>query len=183
VSAATLGIRSSEAALNTSGVELGLVKQKIESSGLSWVNYSTGHPWTQEGGDYSEIVGKVTTAERGTAPGWWQFPLNVKPIMEYAGEGEKPERIDLLAKLVDDKVRECGTSCTQRAVKFESSAATLAENRPYLALTYYPEAPKSSKLVSPTDGTVSARRFKLKTKWESGVTAPKGCFRRSPLNS
>jgi len=170
VSAATLGMRASEAALNTSGVELGLVKQKVETSGLSWVNYSTSHPWTQEGGDYSEIVGKVTTAERGTAPGWWTFPLNVKPIMEFAFEGEEPKRVDLLAKLIDDKVRECGASCTQRAVKFESSAATLAENRPYLAFTYYAAAPATSKMASPLDGTQSARRFKLKARWESGVT-------------
>src|SRR5262249_26097773 len=109
VTEATLGIRSSEAALNTSGGELGLVQRKVfSSSNVTWLEYDKGKLWSQEGGDYSEIVGKITTAERGSAAGWWNFPLAVKPLMEFAytkGAGEeppsvKPKRIALLAKLI-----------------------------------------------------------------------------------
>ena len=42
--------------------------------------------------------------------------------------------------------------------------------QPYLAVTYYPKAPSSSKVVSPIEGTVSPNRLKLKSKWsEPGV--------------
>jgi RHS repeat-associated protein len=177
---ATLGMRASEAALNTSGVEVGLVEKVIqtptwETKNFNWMEYEKGKLWTQEGGDYKEIIGKVTTAERGPAAGWWNFPLAVKPIVEWWEKGEgssmNRERVSLLAKLIDDKSRECaGSSCTQRQVKFESSAVTSTENRPYLALTYFTAAPASAKLVSPLDGTQSARRFRLKSRWESGVT-------------
>jgi RHS repeat-associated protein len=177
---ATLNLHAGGAPLNTSGVEVGLVKKAAKATELNWTEYSAGGLWKQEGGDYSEIVSKVTTAERGSAPGWWSLPLNVNPIFEFAytfqsGEEEgvprgEPERVDLLAKLIDDKTRECTTTCVQRQLKFDSSAATIAENRPYLSLTYYSAAPKTSKLASPMDGTQSPRRFKLKATWESGVT-------------
>lgn len=176
VNEATLSMRASEAALNTSGVELGLVEKKAMNSGsVNWTNWSMGQPWTNEGGDYSQIVGKVTTAERGPAAGWWNFPLAVNPIMEFAEtktaeEPIPPRRIILLGKLIDDKSRECPSSCTQRQVKFESSAATNAENRPYLSIKYFMPVPKTAKLASPLDGTQSARRFRLKATWESGIT-------------
>jgi RHS repeat-associated protein len=176
VTDATLGMRASEAALNTSGIELGLVNRKVlgANQGLNWLEYEKNKPWIQEGGDYKEIVGKVTTAERGPAAGWWNVPLAVKPIMELAEsklEGQvKFERIALLTKLIDDKSRECSTSCTQRQIKFESSAATTPENRPYLSLKYFMPAPAAAKLASPMDGTESARRVRLKATWEAGVT-------------
>lgn len=176
ITEATLGMRASESALNTSGVELGLVEKEWSTTNLSWTRYGQSLNWTNEGGDYSSIVGSITTAERGTAAGWWNFPLAVEPIVNYAftipAKGQAPENVNLLAKLIDDKSRECtGGSCTQRQVKFESSAATAPENRPYLSIRYYPAAPSTSKLTSPSDGTASARRFKLAAAWEvAGVT-------------
>lgn len=175
ISKAVLSIRASEPALNTSGVEIGMVEKLWKPAKLNWTHYDTAKFWSQEGGDYNPILGKVTTAERGTAAGWWNIQLAPKPLADFAfptGEGIlEPRRASLLTKLIDDKVRECaGSSCTQRMVKFESSAATNPENRPYLSVTYYPKAPATSRLVSPMDGTQSARRFKLKAKWESGVT-------------
>lgn len=185
VTSGTMSIRASEAALNTSGVELGLVKRRPTTQGLTWLEYDKGKLWSQEGGDYSEIVGKVTTAERGPAAGWWNFPLAVKPIMEFSETknpeegGIVPKRVALLTKLIDDKSRECaGSSCTQRQVKFESSAATNAENRPYLSLKYFTAAPKTAKLASPLDGTQSARRFRLKATWESGITGVSFQYRK-----
>jgi RHS repeat-associated protein len=183
---ATLSMRANEAALNTSGVELGLVKKKLKYDQLTWTQYIGGKLWTNEGGDYSEVVGKVTTAERGPAAGWWNFPLAVKPVMEFAetkgaaeGEPGEPRRIALLAKLIDDKSRECaGSSCTQRQIKFESSAATNAENRPYLSVRYFTTAPATAKLASPLDGTQSARRFRLKARWESGITGVSFQYRK-----
>ena len=183
VTEATLSMWANEAALNTSGIELGLVEKKVGTQqGPNWLEYEKSKLWTQEGGDYKEVVGKVTTAERGPAAGWWNIPLAVKPIMEFSEskpEGQaKAERIVLLTKLIDDKSRECSTSCTQRQIKFESSAATTPANRPYLSLKYYMPAPATAKLTSPLDGTQSARRVRLKASWESGITGVNFQYRK-----
>jgi len=62
-------------------------------------------------------------------------------------------------------------SCTNSWLAFNSSAAPESGTHPYLAVTYYPKAPTTSKVVSPIEGTVSANQLKLKAKWsEPGVT-------------
>jgi RHS repeat-associated protein len=187
VTSATFGIHSFETALNTSGLELRKVT-KPWTEGVSWTHYgvSGSQLWTTEGGDYTDELGKILTSERGAQAGWWTFALPVKPVQEAVSS---PEALNILAKLIDDKSRECGaSSCTQRQIKFESGAS--GTERPYLSVTYYQAAPTSSKLALPTEGTVTARRLKLKAAWsEAGVTGvtfqyregAKGAFQDLPL--
>ncbi len=188
LTAATFGIHSFEEALNTSGLEL-RKPTKPWTEGVSWTHYgvSGSQLWSTEGGDYSDELGKILTSERGAQAGWWTFALPVKPVQEAVSN---PETLNILAKLIDDKSRECGpSSCTQRQIKFESGAS--GTERPYLSVTYYQAAPASSKLALPTEGTVTARRLKLKAAWsEAGVTGvtfqyregSKGAFQNVPLS-
>jgi RHS repeat-associated protein len=175
VKSATFSARSGEAALNTSGVELRKVTQPW-SEKVSWARYDDNNKWSSEGGDYTDEVGKILTSERGTQAGWWDFPLSRLPVQEAVSN---PESLSFGVKLLDDKSRECGpSSCTQRQVKFESSNTANPEaNRPYLKVLYYQAAPAASKLALPADGTVTARRLKLRAKWESGAEAVTMQFR------
>jgi RHS repeat-associated protein len=185
VSSATLGIHAAEAALNTSGVELRKVT-KPWNTDVTWTHYASSQLWSTEGGDYTDEVGKILTSERGSQAGWWTFPLSRQVVQEAVSN---PETLNILAKLIDDKSRECGpSSCTQRQIQFESGASN--SSKPYLSVTYYQAAPASSKLALPTEGTVTARRLKLKAAWsEAGVTGvtfqyregPKGAFQNLPL--
>ncbi len=186
VTAATFGIHAFEAALNTSGLELRKVT-KPWTEGVSWTHYGVGGQlWSTEGGDYTDELGKILTSERGSQAGWWTFALPLQPVQEAVSN---PETLNILAKLIDDKSRECGpSSCTQRQIKFESGASSA--EKPYLSVTYYQAAPASSKLALPSEGTVTARRLKLKAAWsEAGVTGvtfqyregSKGPFKEVPL--
>lgn len=191
---AYFNIRANEAPLNTSGVELRRTT-KPWTWQASWSRYDgPEHLWSTEGGDYSESLGQVLTA--GLSNGgftWWQFPVSTKAVAE---EVAKEEDLGVLMKLIDDKSRVCGpTSCTQRQAKFDSSAATTVANRPYLALTYDPAAPSTSKLISPTEGTQTARRLKLVPEWGnshigevSGITfqyrlGPESEFKNIPASA
>jgi len=133
VSSATFKVRSTETALNTKGVELRKVT-KPWTWQASWSQYDgPTHLWTTEGGDYSELLGEVLTSKRGNQAGWWEFPLPVKTVEEEATAGKK---LPVEMKLIDDKVRECGASCTNRKVIFDSGAAKTEANRPYLSVIY-----------------------------------------------
>ncbi len=134
VSSAVFHIHSTEAAQNTKGVELRKVT-KPWTWEASWSRYDgPSHLWTTEGGDYSEALGEVLTSKRGNQAGWWEFSLPVKAVEEEAAEGTE---LPVLMKLIDDKVRECGkTSCTNRQITFDSSAAKTVANRPYLSIVY-----------------------------------------------
>ncbi|HSE65841.1 MAG TPA: hypothetical protein VLB12_02565, partial [Gemmatimonadales bacterium] len=183
IASATFKANAPEAALNTSGVELRQTTKKW-STYANWLNYDfdpghkTTYPWTTEGGDYSTEVSSLLTKDRGSAAGWWDFPLSAQMVEELAPQTKEEGRkivespLEFIAKLLDDKSRVCGAeSCTQRRVSFESSAAVLSQNRPYLEVTYYTPAPAGSQVTSPTDGTRSAKRFKLAAKWNhQGVT-------------
>jgi RHS repeat-associated protein len=185
LTSATFGIHASEAALNTSGLELRKTTKPWQES-ATWTRYYSNQLWTTEGGDYSSELGKILTSERGSQAGWWTFPLAVGTVQEAVSNSEA---LSFLAKLIDDKSRECGpSSCTQRQIQFESGAST--SFKPYLSVTYYKAAPTSSKLALPTEGTVTARRLKLKAAWsEAGVTGVtfqyreggKGPFSNMPL--
>jgi RHS repeat-associated protein len=133
VSSATFHIHSTEAAQNTSGVELRKVT-KPWTWQASWSQYDgPEHLWTTEGGDYSELLGEVLTSKRGNQAGWWEFSLPAKAIEEEAAEGTD---LPVMMKLIDDKVRVCGTSCTHRQLTFDSSAAKTEANRPYVSIVY-----------------------------------------------
>lgn len=190
INSATLSMNSPEAALNTSGVEIRRLTTTAWNNTATWSRYSlvehTTNLWKTEGGDYSEEeVGKILTSQRGSQAGWWAFPLSAKLVEELApksAQGGTQGPLNILAKLIDDKSRECGaSSCTQRAVNFESSAAPNPANRPYLSVVYYQKAPSTSVVSLPTEGTVTARRLKLKASWgESAVTGVTFQFKSSP---
>ncbi|MGH2976264.1 MAG: hypothetical protein ACRDLL_15585, partial [Solirubrobacterales bacterium] len=75
VSSAIFRIRSTETAQNTKGVELRKVT-KPWTWQASWSRYDgPEHLWSTEGGDYSELLGEVLTANRGNQAGWWEFSL------------------------------------------------------------------------------------------------------------
>ena len=172
VASATVGLRQSEAAQNTSGVELRRV-DKAWDSGVSWTKakQKSGNNWTAEGGDYTEELGKLAPGE--VKEGWWKFPTTaVSAIQSTLTKGHASSgTVSYLAKLIDDKSRECTkTSCTQRTARFESSAASNPENRPYLSIVYYLPAPAGSKLISPAEGTVTARRLMLTSEVVAGTT-------------
>jgi RHS repeat-associated protein len=138
ITSASFNIHSLEAAQNTKGVELRKVT-KPWTFEASWSRYDGTHLWTTEGGDYSESLGEVLTATRGNQIGWWQFNLPAKVV---ESEANASKELSVIMKLIDDKVRECGTeSCTQRKVDFDSSAATTEANRPYLSVIYKAPAP------------------------------------------
>jgi RHS repeat-associated protein len=133
VSSAIFKVRSTETALNTKGVELRKVT-KPWTWQASWSRYDgAAHLWTTEGGDYSDLLGEVLTSKRGNQAGWWEFPIPTKNVEEGATEGNG---LPVEMKLIDDKVRECGTSCTNRKVIFDSGTAKTEANRPYLSVVY-----------------------------------------------
>jgi RHS repeat-associated protein len=183
IASASFNANATGVALNTSGVELAKLTQKGWMNEANWLRYANDPAkhqesfWTNEGGDYSTVIGKALTSERGTQAGLWSIPLtpSVVEASSPTWDATKKEAhngppLEFIAKLIDDKVRECSSSCTQRGVTFESSAAANPENRPYLALIYYGEAAKESKLTRPLDGTVTARRLKLQSALGAGVT-------------
>jgi RHS repeat-associated protein len=179
IASATFNANAPAAASNTSGVELAQTT-KNWSKEANWRRYAsiikTGDLlWTNEGGDYSTVLGKTLTSERGTKAGWWAVPLSPsvveasEPKTISVGHVENGPPLSFIAKLIDDKVRECGSSCTQRSLTFESSAAPNPENRPFISLVYYGIAAEESKLIRPLDGTVTSRRLKLQSALGAGV--------------
>jgi RHS repeat-associated protein len=135
----------------------------------------TGNKWTSPGGDYGpSIVAEIATAQRGSQAGWWTFEGSslVDLVQKWIGGGDETPNTGLLLKQDNDSL-ECtgsGPACTDRMALFASSAYSEAEKRPYISMTYWPPAPTTSKVTSPTDGTTTARRLKLKAGWVSGVT-------------
>jgi RHS repeat-associated protein len=166
IRSATVGLYAPGAALNTTGAEIrGVTKAWTKKATMK--SYGGGE-WTNFGGDYETETGElITTAERGSSAGWWTFQkagtISLVQKLVKAGAANN----GLIVKLADD-----GTTCScERMIKFESSAAAESSLRPYLSLTYYPRAPESSHLVSPTEGLRTARRLKLKAHWTvAGVT-------------
>jgi RHS repeat-associated protein len=188
---ANFNANASTEAVNTSGVELAQLTQTKWAKEANWKRYAIdAHSgadllWTNEGGDYSTVLGKTLTSERGTKAGWWAIPLPQGAIEESEphgplnskGEPKYGPALNFIAKLIDDKVRECSSSCTQRSLTLESSAAPNSENRPFVSLVYYAEAAKESKLTRPLEGTVTSRRLKLQSALGAGVKAVTYQFR------
>src|ERR1051326_6672895 len=163
---ATFSAHAPSAALNTSGLEARRVT-KGWTTAVNWLKYSELLKWTTEGGDWTTEGGQILTKERGSEAGWWEF--DVTSLMRgWAGESIPPSSVSVILKLLDDK-SEC---CSERSTVFHFSAATNAEFRPKLKVVYFSKAPSESKLVSPTEGTKTARRLKLKAHWSAaGVSA------------
>jgi len=137
---------------------------------LNWFyaiqNLNPNNQWKIPGGDFAEEGSELSTGERGTAAGWWTFTKGLPVLVSEWVEGTKPN-YGLIVKLASES--SCGSGCT---FKFDSSSGTNSEAlRPYMSVVYRPPAPSSSQVVSPTEGTRTARRLKLKAHWTSpGVT-------------
>jgi RHS repeat-associated protein len=179
VQSAKLSLYSPKEAENTPALETKRVT-KSWSTKINWEEYDkeflTGKKWTTPGGDFtSEGNAEVTTAVRGAKAGWWNFEstslrnlvrgwvLNNAPI-----GGEKIANQGIVVKQTNETAKECeenSSKCTTRSVVFNSSAAE-AETRPKLTVTYYPPLKEAeAKMVSPIEGTTTARRLKLKASW------------------
>lgn len=178
ISSARLKLYSRYAAEGTSGVELRRITRSWNST-ATWkraektVN-GKNEAWANPGGDFAgieEAGQQVLTSSRGNQAGWWEF--DISGLANRWLQGTQANN-GVLAKLIDEANRECGaTSCRDRYVEFDSSAA-VAERRPVLAITYLEPASPDSRITSPSDGTKTAKRFLLTSAWEhsgvSGVT-------------
>jgi RHS repeat-associated protein len=164
---ATLGLYSPKAATNVTKVDLYDVNRSWENT-VTWKYASGSQKWTKEGGDYGNQMHyptSLTPADRGGSQvGWWNFSSpNLTGLVEKWVEGSA-SNYGLLLKLADETPRVC---CIERQVEWESSAGT---NKPYLAVQYIPAASADSNVTSPTDGTMTAKRFRLEAAWDhSGV--------------
>jgi RHS repeat-associated protein len=179
ITSATFNIHSLEAALNTKGVELRKTT-KPWTFEASWSRYDgPTHLWSTEGGDYSESLGEVLTATRGNQIGWWQFNMSAKVVEK---EVNAEEWLGTIMKLLDDKVRECGTKCTERKVDFDSSTATTEANRPYLSVVYKAPAPivttEAASALGETkatlNGQVNPHGYATTYQFEYGTTTSYG---------
>lgn len=179
ITSATFNIRSLETAKNTKGVELRKVTKPWNWE-AAWSRYDGTHLWTTEGGDYSESLGEVLTATRGTQIGWWQLNMPAK-VVETEVNAKK--WLSLIMKLIDDKVRECGiSSCTERKIDFDSSSATTVANRPYFSVIYKAPAPivttEAATSVGETGATlkgqVNPHGYATTYQFEYGLTTSYG---------
>lgn len=164
VTEAALGVHAPSAVTNTNGLEVRRVT-KTWTSAANWKKYSSSGLWAKYGGDYTADGSEILTSERGSQPGWWEFAEKLTPLVQGWISGSMANQGVLL------KLRDEDASGTERIATFESSAAADQSKRPNLSVTYYPPAPSTSKVTSPTEGQQTARRFKLKAAWTtSGVT-------------
>jgi RHS repeat-associated protein len=184
VSKATLKLYSPKAAENTvPGLETRRVTQSWTTK-LNWEQFKTNnligpYKWTAPGGDFtSEGHTEVLTSNRGSGAGWWEFTSSslrelTQGWVEHnsilgggiANQGIAVKQID------ETRTVECvadSANCARRLVGFNSSAA--ASNKPELDLTYFTKAPSSNKMVSPKEGTTTARRLRLKAAWAAGAS-------------
>jgi RHS repeat-associated protein len=175
ISAASVNFYSPEEATNIGGVELRPIT-KAWNPTLNWNYYSCiyecGSKWETPGGDFTSEVSELSTAERGSAaPGWWRFTKGMTPIerkwnqslIQTNREVRGSTVYGLIVKLANESA--CGSSCSRSFVFDSTKSTNPAEDRPYLAIQYYGQAPRGSKLASPAEGTHTARRLKLNSKW------------------
>ncbi|HSS42332.1 MAG TPA: RHS repeat-associated core domain-containing protein [Solirubrobacterales bacterium] len=186
---ATLKLYSPKAAENTvPGLETRRVT-KDWTTQLNWQKYKETANWTTPGGDFtSEGKAEVLTATRpsGSAAGWWEFSSqSLRDLVESWIEFLKTQNSEiglknqgLVVKQVDEtRTAECESSgvCPRRYVTFNSSAAV--SNKPELDVIYYPMAPSTNKMTSPTEGTTTARRLLVQSAWAPGVTGVRYQYR------
>jgi RHS repeat-associated protein len=172
---ATIGLYAPAAAENTSVVEMTRITHPWGFK-ADWTRsqvFFGEEFWTTPGGDYSsEYKAEVNTSQRGSQAGWWNFS---SPSLTDLVSGWYTKAITnqgVLVKHADETKAECEKTgkCNRRYVAFNAGGSSTNEHPPYLEVNYYPKAPATSKITSPNEGTVSAGRLKLQSKWtEPGV--------------
>jgi RHS repeat-associated protein len=169
-----LKVRPEYPAENTSGVEVRRVTGTNWAPNVSWkwawCISGTCNYWKTPGGDYASQGVLIKTSEHSPT-GWWEFGgPEMRQIVQGWVAGSLPDD-GLLMKLADEAEEKCGAGlCALRRIAFYSTAATNPEERPYMSVAYWPQAPATSVVSSPSEGTVTARRLKLRSKWAGGVT-------------
>ncbi len=158
----------------------------------SWKNIFEENKWTTPGGDIIGEGSELSTSKRGTGVGWWQFE-GLAPLVSgwqggIFGWGAELPNDGLIVKLENET--SCETNCSHGRFTFKSSSSKNPGTQwPYLAIHYWKPAPSTDVLTSPTEGTRTARRLKLKSAWTSenvtGITyqyreGKKGYFQTIP---
>ncbi len=167
LTSAAIGLYASAKAQNTIGVEMRRVT-KPWTNEVTWNQYKKGAGnWTTPGGDFTSEGATIETAVRGSQAGWWTFSQQgIAEVVQKWVTGAIPNNGVLLRQQAELPWQ---SGFAERNVEFNSSIA--ASEKPYLSVNYIPPAPASSKVASPTDGTVTSRRLMLKAAWtEPGVT-------------
>jgi len=171
VSSATLGLYSPVEAKNVSQVDVFDLDRAWESPTWRywWPLHDSLHEWSTQGGDFGDFMSlhplSLTTAERGgSQPGWWKFSgPSLTGLLQHWLTGEI-KNDGLLLKLHEESPHVC---CIERTVQWQSSASA---NKPYLQVQYIPKASADSVVTSPSNGTSTAKRFRLTAAWQhSGV--------------
>jgi len=169
---ATLALYNPYTAENTSGLEVRQLTQNWDTD-INWARYKRFSNWTTPGGDFGSVKAEIKTSERpgGSAPGPWNFnsPALSDLVADWVG-GQTPNY-----GVIVKQTEEAGS---YRFVHLNSSSATPTETRPKLIVNYWNKAPATSKVVSPSEGTRTAKRLRLQAKWsEAGVTGITWQFR------
>ncbi len=178
-------VHAPAAAVNTSGVELRRVTTNWDT-GVRWNRSGSWGIWNLIGGDYTAEGAEVLTSGRGSQAGWWEFssPSLATLVENWLNQSLLYPNRGLMLKLLDDAKLECSPTCKERSLTFDSSAATDTSKRPFMEIVYYEKAPSTSKVISPNDGTRTARRLKLRAGWtEAGVTGITFQFREGKTGS
>lgn len=172
ITSATLGLYAAKEAKNVSRVDLYDVSRSWEKA-PSWRywfsdHHDSVHEWESRGGDYGKYMPSptaVTTAGRGgSQPGWWNFSSPELAWLVQRWLDGIVANNGVLVKLDEESPHVC---CIERRLEWESSAGT---NKPYLSVKYMEPETSDSKVIAPTDGTKTAKRFLLLASWEhSGV--------------
>jgi len=173
LTSATIGLYSAKAANNVTRVDLYDISRRWSASYVTWTKAQSLVNWVSAGGDFGKELPapvSVSTAERGSQQGWWNFSSRalVNLVESWrSSEGGNPGGFTnhgVLLKLADETPRTC---CFERRVEWESSAGI---NKPYLSVQYISPAIADSKVTSPADGTKTAKRLLLTSAWDhSGV--------------
>jgi RHS repeat-associated protein len=141
---------------------------------IRWCSGPEKRLWTTKGGDFNSEGSELLSATMGTGARWWTFEGLGHVVQRWLG-GSLPNN-GLLVKIGDETP--CSEDCNRGVFSFASNYWHEPAVRPYLSVVYYAQAPPSSKIISPTEGQVTARRLKLKSKWTSaGVTGVTYQFR------
>jgi RHS repeat-associated protein len=180
VEKAALSLYAPKEAENTPGLETRRVT-KSWTTDLNWQRYDLHNNWTTPGGDFtSEGQAQVLTSQRGSQAGWWEFNSESLRSLVAGWVTGSTANQGLVVKQTNETKAECEANpnnCNRRYVSFYSTRLS-AEKAPKLSITYYPQAPASSEVFEPAEGTVTARRLKLVAGWEkAGVTGVTFQFR------
>jgi RHS repeat-associated protein len=192
---ATVSLYAPKAAENTPGLETRRLT-KSWTTAVNWEKFGSQKQdlWNTPGGDFTtEGQAQILTSQRGSQAGWWEFSSESLRSLVAGWVAETTPNQGVMVKQTNETKAECEANplnCNRRFVAFNAASASVpSELRPKLKLTYYLQAPASSKVVSPAEGTVTARRLKLRAGWtQGGVTgvtfqfreAGKGTFQTIP---